>query len=880
MMMKSIVILGALCGVAANGIHGQKPVIDTSAFEAWGWKASGGQLSPNGQYFVGRIDVPGKPSEVTIQSADDKWRKRFPNLAHYEVLSDNRSFMFQRGDSLFRLQLGHDHVSFVALVSAFEILRGQRDTWLCYQEKETNRLTLQQISGKRVLSIDSVSAYWYHPERNILVVQKHPPKDDSTLSRYVWKSLATGAQNTIWQGNAGTWQRVMFDDDGKQLVLITSQNAKTPRLWYYAEGMGQAKELTFETEKGSSLSFNPVEVRLTGDGKNLLFYLTEKRATLPKGNGVPVDVWSYRDPWLQSTYLKNANEERSYLASLNIQTGKLHQLEDSTHRASPTWTTHGYIIQTEGTSGENYEGNTYWRTGITPSAYLVSLATGERTFLTKLTPERGAINISAGDRFVVYADSMKGVLYSYDITTGTRRKLDRRLDSRDEIYGWLDNDRAFLISDGGDLWQVDPLGAKPSINLTNGYAAAHHLVFHVFNPSSARVHPERMDMLFEAFDTVTKHDGYYRFHFRADHPAEPQRLTMGPYHYGWIQQGGDHYLVQRESATEAPNYYLTTDFHTFAPLTAVAPQRRYNWITAELRDWRLPNGETRQGALYKPENFDSTKKYPLIVLYYRNRTDEVYRFQEPGPSGDEVNMPYFVSRGFIVFEPDIVAQKDKPGRSALETVESGVRSLSREPWFDEHRIGIQGHSYGGFETNYIVTHSHMFAAAAESAGPADMVSDYGRLYMSYNNQDRTVSTYNMTGNIWNDLDNYLENSPILNADKVTTPLLMTHNKGDYIVRWEQGLEFFNDLRRNNKTVWMLQYDNGGHGESGRDALDYTVRVEEFFDHYLKGAPPPKWMTQGIPARLKGIDNGYELDPQGACSAECGICQRKNYTSVH
>jgi len=178
-------------------------------------------------------------------------------------------------------------------------------------------------------------------------------------------------------------------------------------------------------------------------------------------------------------------------------------------------------------------------------------------------------------------------------------------------------------------------------------------------------------------------------------------------------------------------------------------------------------------------------------------------------------------------------------------------------------MGLQGHSFGGYETNYLITHSCLFAAACETAGVSDLISEYGSdargtypMYHAELSQGRIGATP------WQRADLYINNSPIFNADKVTTPLLMMHNKGDDVVPFSQGMEFFMALRRLGKRVWLLQYDGSGHVINGnKSALDFTIRVTQFFAHYLKDDPAPTWMTKGIPAALKGIDTGLEPDTE-------------------
>jgi len=325
------------------------------------------------------------------------------------------------------------------------------------------------------------------------------------------------------------------------------------------------------------------------------------------------------------------------------------------------------------------------------------------------------------------------------------------------------------------------------------------------------------------------------------------------------------YLVKRMSASSAPNVFLTRDFKTYSQLSDVQPQRGYNWMTSELHHYKMDNGQTGAGILYKPENFDPAQKYPVIFHYYQARSAEVYNFQYPDFATKQFNISWYVSHGYLVFVPDII--NDKPGyigQTVVNSVGSAAKYLSGFSFVDASKMGIQGHSFGGYETNLLVAKTHIFAAAQSSAGISDLVSLYGDIISGRSAIPFVEKGQPYIGvSLWERPDLYLENSPLFSLDKVTTPLLIYHSRTDGAVPFTQNLELFTALRRLQKPVWMLQYDDEGHVMTSADcALDFSIRQEQFFDHYLKGKPAPKWMTEGIPAIYKGIKSGLQLDNAG------------------
>jgi len=184
------------------------------------------------------------------------------------------------------------------------------------------------------------------------------------------------------------------------------------------------------------------------------------------------------------------------------------------------------------------------------------------------------------------------------------------------------------------------------------------------------------------------------------------------------------------------------------------------------------------------------------------------------------------------------------------------------PFIDRKKIGIQGQSWGGYQTAWLITQTNMFAAAMAGAPVSNMTSAYGgirwesglsRMFQYENNQSRIGAT------LWDKPLQYIENSPLFYVPKIKTPLLIMHNDNDGAVPWYQGIELFTAMRRLNKPVWMLTYNNEEHNlkaESWANRMDLTIRMKQFFDHYLKDEPMPWWMQYGVPAIQKGKELGY------------------------
>ncbi|TAG12085.1 MAG: S9 family peptidase, partial [Sphingobacteriia bacterium] len=288
-------------------------------------------------------------------------------------------------------------------------------------------------------------------------------------------------------------------------------------------------------------------------------------------------------------------------------------------------------------------------------------------------------------------------------------------------------------------------------------------------------------------------------------------------------------------------------------------QAMYNWGTAELVSWKSYTGKMAEGILYKPEDFDSKKQYPMIAYFYERNSDELYGYRSPAPTPSSLNIPFYVSRGYLVFVPDIWYKIGYPGASAYDYIVSGTRAIVAKGFVDSTKLGLQGQSWGGYQIAHLITRTSLFAAAWAGAPVANMTSAYGgiRWGSGLNRQFQYEKTQSrIGGSLWDKTNLYIENSPLFHFPKVKTPVVIMANDADDAVPWYQGIEMFTALRRLGKPVWMLNYNNEAHNLLERkNRKDVQIRQQQFFDYLLKGDKPAKWIVDGVPAVMKGRDLG-------------------------
>ena len=428
--------------------------------------------------------------------------------------------------------------------------------------------------------------------------------------------------------------------------------------------------------------------------------------------------------------------------------------------------------------------------------------------------------------------------------------------------GWTAGDKDVLLYDRYDIWRV-PTGGGTPVRLTDGRGS--ELTYRVVplkDMEEDRHFQPGETVILSLFDNVSKENGLAGV--QLDKPGCKTLVRGG---YSWKSpkkaRSAQAFLYLKGNFQEPMDlYYTTSPGVQERKFTAINPQLKdYNWGSVELYHWTAYDGTAMDGLLYKPEDFDAGKKYPVMIYFYEKNSENLYTHYPVQPSWSIINIPFYVSRGYVVFVPDIVYTRGLPGESAYNCIVSGAESLTRFPWIDSENMAIQGQSWGGYQVAYLITRTGMFKAAGAGAPVSNMTSAYGgiRWESGSSRQGQYEQGQSRIGrDLWNGTELYVENSPLFRLPEVTTPVLIMHNDADGAVPWYQGIEMFMGLRRLGKPAWLLQYNNEAHNlRERRNRKDLTIRLQQFFDFYLKGGPEPAWMKEGVPYAKKGYYFGYE-----------------------
>ncbi|MDR1865297.1 MAG: prolyl oligopeptidase family serine peptidase [Bacteroidales bacterium] len=801
-------------------------------------------------------------------------------------------------DSLAIIRLDNFSVTKIANVSGFKIGKDFSEYIACTLSDTVKTdadagktLLIRHLHTGQTDTVKFVTEYLFSRNGKAMIIAIHPKQQDSAAHTQIMRvNLDKYGKQIISRRKERYKQLAISESGNKAAFLATSdpkkQEIKEYQLYYFRAGADSASVIADKTTQDMPLGWLVSEHHPPGfsrDETRLFFGIapaqTPKDTIIPDFEKASLDVWHWKEPLIQPQQLVELKREteRSYLSFIDLKQppGKIYQLatQEIPHVTVSDENNGRYAL---GVSNLKYIYETTWnsRAESTYDIWVFDLAAHTREQIkTGLTAE---YHFSPKGNYLAWYNMKDSAYHAYALKSGKEVNLTGKLnvnfwnEKNDRpmlpgSYGtavWTEDEK-LMVYDAFDLWKLDTSGDKPPENVTGGTGRKLKTRLRYFRTDpESRFVTAKEKMMFTAFDETSKEKGFYEWN-----KSNLKLLVMDKFTYSIPVKAKNKevYLYVKSNFNTSPDLYVTSDgWKSERRLSDINPQMKdYNWGTAELVSWVAFDGKPTEGIVYKPEDFDPGKKYPMIVYFYEKLSDNLYTYIPPVPSRSIVNIPFFCSRGYVVFTPDIYYITGHPGESAYNSIVSGVEKLCENEWIDRDRMALQGQSWGGYQTAYLITRTDMFRAASAGALVSNMFSAYGGIRWStgVSRQFQYEQTQSRIGKtVWEAPELYYENSPLFFADKVKTPLLIMHNDKDGAVPWYQGIEYFMALRRLEKPVWMLQYNGEEHNlTERRNSKDLSIRLQQFLDHYLKDAPMPVWMKEGVPALKKGRTYGLEYE---------------------
>lgn len=584
----------------------------------------------------------------------------------------------------------------------------------------------------------------------------------------------------------------------------------------------------------------------------------EIKEKLSKDTIANVDVWHWKDDYIQSVQIVRANRDKNftYSAVYHINSGKFVRLADDELKYVGDSRHPKYRI---GRDDSPYISDVNW--GISPAdMYRVDITTGERKKFEDLVTR--TLGDSPDGKYYLYQKDTALILYNVD--TDTRTNISQKasvifMDMEHPyphenppfgVAGWTKDGKNVIINHKYDLWMLALDGSKAE-NITKIGDDQEIRFRHISMDPEEDWIDTKKPLLLTAYGEWTKKEGFYELMIG----SQPKLLVYDDVSYGrpMKAKNANKTFFTKQTFVDFPDYYLADlKFTNQKKITTANPQQsEYAWGKRKLVDFTDSRGNKLQGTLTFPADYEEGKAYPTIFYFYEKMSDRHHQYSMP-VYDDRPHFSTYASNGYLIFMPDIIFEEGKPGTSSLDVITSAAKELINLGYADKDNIGLQGHSWGGYQTSFILTQTDMFKCVVTGAPPTNLESFYNNIYGSSGTVHHGIMEIGQVrmGNgvtPWTHREIYQRENPMHHVPNIKTPFMILHGTADGAVDWSQGLELFNAARRLGKEVIFLSYPNEGHHLANEaNQKDFQRRMKEYFDHHLMGKAAPEWMEEGVP----------------------------------
>lgn len=910
-----LLLVGALAG---NTVAQQKKTLTSDDYGKW-QSMGASDLSPNGEWVAYQVLVQedndtlyvmnrnnGKSYKLAFAgtpefSKDNKWlvyRIGLPYKEAEKLRDQSKPIEYKMG--LLNLETGT--IETVQNISRFGFSRNGKFLAVYLAPPKENKekgsvLLLKNLADHTTRTIGNVTDYAFNKKSDFLayIIESANIAGNAVelfnLNHYTVKVVASDTarfSKLTWQKEGdgiGFFKTFKKDTHEEENAMVYSYTDiyKTPSVKIFDPTVAAGFPKNMRIYNGSSL-------RISDDMSAVFFGLktwtakpqkeekkntdSTKKTTVSKNTTdekLPaVDVWHWKDPEIQPRQKITFGQDKdaSYLSVWNLGSNQFHQLaRESTPDALLTGNQQFAITSTnkkyKPAFKEDYA-----------DFYLVNTQTGEE----KLLYERSLTGFYTGPRsspdgkYLYYFRDKHW--WTYEIATGRNINITQNIkadfqDLRDDhpatrppvgMGGWIKGDKEILLYDEYNIWAVQPDGSGGR-KLTQG--EKEEILFRIYRVDFEEPYLDDSKPIYlSAYGDKTKKYGYYKYE-----NVSTTKLIFEELSISRLTKAKDanSFLYVKQDYHLSPELYASDNFSNDKKITGTNPQQdNYYWGKSRLISYTNAKGKKMQGALFYPANYEPGKQYPMIVYIYELLSNTVHSYTNPS-ARSAYNTTNFTTNGYFVFRPDIVYETNEPGMSAVNCVVPAVKEVLKTGMIDKEKVGLMGHSWGAYQTAFLVTQTDVFKAACAGAPLTDMISMSLSIYWNSGTPDQKIfetSQGRFDGPWYERTDAHIRNSPMFNASKIKAPLLVAFGDKDGAVDWHQGIEMYGTMRRMEKPHVMLVYADENHGLAKKEnQIDYQKRQREWFDHYLLGKPADKWITSGVTYLEKMKEREKTSDPK-------------------
>lgn len=836
-------------------------------YELWGTLYMD-KTSKNGNWVSYKMYYNSVSDTLYIKNREGNKQYRFATPEIGVFCGESYYAFKELNNTLKVIDLNSGEVKEIKHVEMFEFSKNEKYLITLHNEKEQKWLTIRDSGGKTINTIDNVISFSSNPFTGDIAIYI----SESNLQRVILQSMEKlNKQELIVDEKEGIFTKFVWQEEGENVAFFhqindSINNRMNNRVFYYKPKT--KNRFVFESDVRGDFDFpmrvsDPINSRLTisDDGEKVFFGIEKtnnnenQRTDIPQiWNGNDITVYSekkYMDVWknlphmimwqpLDNRILELSSSERPILFFNGDYeyciTNSLDELEPQ-YKLSPN---------------VNY--------------YITELSTGKtKLWLTNHSTTIKDMSVSPNGKYITYYRDNN--YWVYEFKTSKHIKLTGELGVNFEedymgiisnygIAGWTNQDKELLIYDKYDLWSIN-IEKKQAKRITDGYKneMTYRVVNHTNNTSRRTFQKEKGKLIDLnqpiVFNCITDKESSYLIR---NNKGKWIFIDGGEFAVSKIQKASNcntyTYIIQRYDMPPTLRLKNMNGDKSVDIFQSNSIHNQFNWGHSELIEYQNTDGVNLKAILYYPANYNPNKKYPMVVEIYEKQSNQIHSYINPTINNMiGFNTTNFTSNGYFVLKPDMIFRRNNPGNSATDCAVSASRAVIDKGLVDENRIGLIGHSFGGYLTNFIITETDFFGAVVSGAGIADVAFFYHSIneitgspeIFRFENQQ-----WRMDKPLYEDIDGYLKNSPVIQAKKVKTPILIWTGEKDNQVNYNQSLAYYLALRRMKKDLILLVYPEETHVISQPYfQKDLTNRIQEWFDYYLKNNEPKDWIKKGI-----------------------------------
>lgn len=895
-LIRSLALLFFISLLFASLATAQKQKLEPKDYAQW-QRISSSELSPDGSWFAYNISLMDGDGWLTIKKVgtdstrNHKFmhgeRPQFSNNSKWAAfligVSEDKKEKLKKQKKQVRYKLGLMNLS-TAKVDTFSNVQSftfsENGKYLAmkkYKPKKVKSagtdLILRDLATGTNQLIGNVSEFTFNDGGTKLAVLLDSNEDLGNGAHLYDLSSST---ITVLDSDTTTYKQLTWNEDGTALAFLKEQKNKdfedpTHEIFAFTNVDGSMQQQVFDQQQTSAFpdSMRIVDYRSlqwSEDNNTVFFGIKQwdpKKKEAKKDSTKKemdedletsnVEIWHWQDDQImpQQEVMSNQLKQDNHLSAWHLDSKSFVQL--GTKKFEQVQLT-GDQQHAVGYNPKPYEPTfeEEWK-----DVYIIDVSSGQSK---KILDKHEFVRTSPDGKYVLYFKDQNW--WTYDISNEKHRNLTKNIDTRFQNFTnvngrkfrrpwgsgeWADDDAWVLLYDQYNTYKVWTDGSNTQ-KLTSGNADKIRYR-QVRFPDEHEGLKEDEPLYFAMYGDETKNRGYARL----SENGQPQTLLYEPKMITSLAKADStrQFVYQVETTTNSPDFFhVGQSFNNPTALTNTNPQQdKYYWADDKLVTYTNKDGEKLEGRLIYPANYDPDKKYPMITYIYEKLSQSMHNYSLPSRT-NEYSFRRYSSEGYFVFLPDITYELSDPGVSAVESVVPAVEKVLETGMVNKKQLGLTGHSWGAYQTTFIITQTDLFNSAVAGAPLTNMISMYNSIYWNSGTPDAKIfetSQGRFPEPWWKDWDNYVENSPIFNMQDVSTPLLVQFGTDDGAVDFNQGVELYNTMRRMQNPFVMLVYEGENHNLAQEEnQIDYANRAFQWHEHYLKGKKAPEWITNGVP----------------------------------